>query len=171
MIKKIIKKINALVLSPLEFAKKSGVEMGSNCSIHSKHFGSEPYLIKIGNDVQIAENVRFATHGGGWVFRRTLPNFDTFGKIVVGNNVYIGNSSIILPGVNIGNNVVIGAGSVVTKSLPDNGVYAGNPAKLICSTDQLKERLEIYNLNSFGCSAAEKKNILLKTPDDKFIKK
>ena len=50
----------------------------------------------------------------------------------IGDNVYIGSKCIILPGVRIGNNVVIGAGSVVTKDIPDNSVYAGNPARFIC---------------------------------------
>lgn len=51
--------------------------------------------------------------------------------VIIGDNVWIGGSATILPGVTIGNNVVVGAGSVVTKSFPDNVVIAGNPAKVI----------------------------------------
>ena len=55
-----------------------------------------------------------------------------FGKpITIGDNVWLGGSSVICPGVTIGNNVVVGAGSVVTKDIPDNAVVAGNPAKII----------------------------------------
>ncbi len=55
-----------------------------------------------------------------------------YGKpIKIGNDVWIGGGSIILPGVTIGNNVVIGAGSVVTKNIEDNVVIAGNPARVI----------------------------------------
>lgn len=51
--------------------------------------------------------------------------------VVIGDNVWIGGGSVILPGVKIGNNVVIGAGSVVTKDIPDNVVAFGNPCKVI----------------------------------------
>lgn len=50
--------------------------------------------------------------------------------VTIGNNVWIGGNSVILPGVTIGNNVTIGAGSVVTKSIPDNVVAFGNPCKI-----------------------------------------
>ena len=51
--------------------------------------------------------------------------------VVIGNNVWIGGSVTILPGVTIGNNVTVGAGAVVTRDVPDNVVVAGNPAKVI----------------------------------------
>lgn len=54
---------------------------------------------------------------------------------MIGDNVFIGARSVILPGVHIGNNVIVGAGSVVTKSIPDNMVAAGNPARLLKQTD------------------------------------
>lgn len=59
-----------------------------------------------------------------------------FGRINIGNRVYIGMVAIILPGVSVADGVMIGAGSVVTKSW----VYAGNPARFICTKEQLKER-------------------------------
>ena len=52
-------------------------------------------------------------------------------EIVIGNNVYIGACCIILPGVKIGDNVVIGAGSVVTRNIPSDSVAAGNPCRVI----------------------------------------
>ena len=55
--------------------------------------------------------------------------------ITIGDNVFIGWGSIILPGVTIGSNTIIGAGSVVTKDIPDGVVAAGNPAKVVKSTD------------------------------------
>ncbi|MHD0445124.1 acyltransferase [Staphylococcus cohnii] len=117
--------------------KKLGVQIGNDCrflSVDKSTFGSEPYLIKIGNHVTITSGVKFATHDGGvWVFRKKHPEIDSFGRIFIGNNVFIGINSIILPGVTIGNNVVVGAGSVVTKDVPDNVVIGGNPAKEIKS--------------------------------------
>lgn len=59
---------------------------------------------------------------------------------MVGNDVYIGNDVIILPGVNIGNKVVIGAGAVVTKDIPDNSVAVGVPARVIESADEYFEK-------------------------------
>lgn len=60
--------------------------------------------------------------------------------IVIGDNVFVGYGSIILPGVKIGNNVIVAAGSVVTKSIDDNVIVAGNPAKVINSIDSYKEK-------------------------------
>ena len=58
----------------------------------------------------------------------------------MGDNVFVGAITTILPGVQIGNNVIIGAGSVVTRSIPDNMVAAGNPAKVICSLEDYKSK-------------------------------
>ncbi|MDE6086062.1 MAG: sugar O-acetyltransferase [Muribaculaceae bacterium] len=55
--------------------------------------------------------------------------------VTIGNNVWIGGSSTILPGVTVGDNVVIGAGSIVTKNVPSNVVIGGNPAKIIKHLD------------------------------------
>ena len=63
-----------------------------------------------------------------------------FKPIVVGNNVFIGSNTTILPGITIGNNVVIGASSVVTKNIPDNVVAAGIPARIIRSLQEYEER-------------------------------
>lgn len=95
-----------------------------------------PFLIEIGENVQTTKDVRFTNHGGGWVMRQKYPNFDFLGKIKIGNNVYIGNSSIILAGVEIGDNVIIGAGSFVTKSIPPNSIVGGDPAKIITTIDK-----------------------------------
>ena len=65
------------------------------------------------------------------VFRKENPNFDFYGKILIGNNVNIGNDVVIMPGVRVVDNVVIGAQSVITKSIPSNIVVAGIPAKFI----------------------------------------
>ena len=62
------------------------------------------------------------------------------GPIKVGNNVFIGSNTVILPNIKIGNNVIIGAGSIVTKDIPDGSVVAGNPAKLITTFDKYIEK-------------------------------
>lgn len=157
--------------SYIRYARSLGVTIGQECKIATRFFGSEPYLIEIGNHVQITSDVRFFTHGGGWVFRDKYPAFDTFGKIKIGSNVYVGNCVLILPGVTIGNNVIVGAGAVVTKSIPDNSIVAGNPARIVGNVDELENRIKIYNLNIKGLDPDQKRNFLLQLEDTKFIRK
>src|SRR5690606_1089514 len=145
------------------------VKIGKNCSIGTKNFGSEPYLITIGDHVQITDDVKFFCHGAGWVFRLELPDFDFFGKIVVGNNVYIGNNALIMPGVTIGDNSIIAAGAVVTKSVQSNTIVGGNPARIIGNVSDLKEKLSYYNLNTKRMDSKSKRNFLLNLENDKFI--
>lgn len=62
------------------------------------------------------------------------------GRVDIGNNVFIGYGSIVLPNTKIGNNVVVGVGTVVAKDIPDNVVVVGNPCRIICSYDEYMER-------------------------------
>lgn len=118
-----------------------GIQFGTNVSIIGfPRWASEPYLIRIGSDVTIAHNVVFHTHDGGVrTFRKTVPGINVFGRITVGDNVFIGSDSIILPNVKIGNNVVIGSGSVVSRDIPDNVVAVGCPAKPIKTLEQYQK--------------------------------
>lgn len=118
-------------LSPLRYASYVGVKFGSDCRFINVTWGSEPYLVKLGNHVS-ATNVTFVTHDGAiWILREKRPQADIISPIVVGNNVFLGLGSIILPGVKIGDNVIVGAYSVITKDVPDNSVVAGIPARKI----------------------------------------
>jgi len=85
--------------------------------------------------------------------------------------VYIGNNVMVMPGVTIGDNVLIAAGSVVTKSIPDNCVVGGNPARFICIIEDYIERNKLYNTESKGLNPMEKKSLLLSLSDDKFVRK
>lgn len=171
MLKKILYKYRIWFWNPLKYARKMGVKLGKDCYILTKHFGSEPYLIEIGDHVQITSDVRFFTHGGNWVLRDKYADLDTFGKIKIGNNVYIGNCALILPGVTIGNNVVIAAGSIVTKSFGDNVVIAGNPARVISSIEEYEQKTIRYNVNTKKLSPKEKQAYLLNLSEDQFMKK
>ncbi|MNK00945.1 Maltose O-acetyltransferase [compost metagenome] len=153
------------------YAKSLGVKIGEKCSIATRNFGSEPYLIEIGNNVQITNGVKFFCHGAAWIFRKKNPKFDFFGKIKVGDNVYIGNNVLIMAGVTIGNNTIIAAGAVVTKSVQENSIIGGNPARLLGNVSELEERMLKYNIETKGMKYEEKKRILLSLPDDKFISK
>lgn len=123
---------------------RRGLKLGRDVRVIGKpDFGSEPYLIKIGDHVTVSSYVTFVTHDGAtWVFRHRpeYAGLQRFGRIKIGNNCFIGARSIILPGVSIGENCVVGAGSVVTRSVPDNTVIAGSPARTICTYDEYVTR-------------------------------
>ena len=155
-----------------KWARKLGVKVGFNTTISSSVvLSSEPYLISIGNHVQVTSGVTFFNHGGGNVARRQYPAFDCFGKIVVEDWAYIGSHSLILPGVTIGEGALVAAGSVVTKSVAPKTVVGGNPAKYICTVDEYIEKNSLYNVSTKGLSYEEKKAKLLQLPEGAFIKK
>ena len=120
---------------PRGYLAAMGVRVGEGCRIYGvpeEVFGSEPYLVRLGDHVSITSGVKFISHDGGvWVFRDRFPDLDVFGPITVGSNVFIGINAIIMPGVTIGDNVVIGSGSVVTRDIPANSVAAGVPARVL----------------------------------------
>ena len=141
-----IKKIPSFFIKkidPIGYVRKEGLKIGKNCVIESFNFGTEPYLIAIGNHVEIATNVTFITHDGAtWVLRENPKYRDVirYGKITIHDNVFIGHGSVILPGVEIGENVVVGAGSVVTKNIPSNSIVAGSPAKVLSTFEEYAEK-------------------------------
>ena len=105
------------------------------------------------------------------MLRDEIPDFDCFGRVSIGDYVYIGNNSLILPGVTIGSHVLIAAGSVITKSIGDNVVVAGNPARIICSIQDYKANNIKYNTHTKGIPAIKKKQILLNMDERLFIVK
>ncbi len=128
----------------LNAAIRRGLKLGRDVRVIGKpNFGSEPYLIEIGHHVTVSSNVTFVTHDGAtWVFRH-LPEhqgLQRFGRIRIGDNCFIGTGAIILPGVAIGSNCVIAAGAVVTRSVPDNSVVAGSPARFVCTYEDYARR-------------------------------
>ncbi len=131
----------------INFLRKLGVKIGKDCHVYTLNFSSEPYLIEIGDHVAIAWGTRFITHdgAGNWCFPDEVDG-GIFGRITIGNNVFIGEQSIILPNTVIGNNCIIGAGSVVRGKIPDNSVIIGNPAKIVTRMNTQK----LFYLNSPG---------------------
>lgn len=152
-------------LSPLGYAKFRGVKLGKRVYFYGLHpgmFSTEPWLITIGDNVHITSGCQFVTHDGGTlVLRHKEPSLELTAPIVVGNNVYIGMRTIVLPGVTIGDNVVVGAGSVVTKSIPSNSVVAGVPARKIKDLDTYFEEIKVRSLG-FGHLSASDKELALK---------
>lgn len=150
MIKKLVSKIHKyslLLFRGREFyAKKIGVKIGKGCRIYIDEWGTEPFLIEIGNKVTITAGVSLITHDGStWLFNDEKGRRYLYQNIVIGNNVFVGLNSTIMPGVKIGDNVIIAAGSIVTKSIPKNSIVGGNPAKIIGDFESYKKRvLEKY---------------------------
>lgn len=144
--------------------RKMGVKIGERCRISCMSFSPESYLIELGDDVIIAANTKLITHEGSvCVFHREHPYIDLFGKITIGNNVFIGMNCLILPNTTIGNNCIIGAGSVVRGIIPDNSVVIGNPGKVVMSFDDYRKK--VFNKHALyeykKLSDVEKKKILL----------
>jgi acetyltransferase-like isoleucine patch superfamily enzyme len=125
--------------SKIKYLRRQGTRIGENCLINTMSFSTEPYLIEIGNHVAIAGGTDLITHDGAiWCFRDEINNADIFGKIKIGNNVFIGTNCTILPNTIIGDNCIIGAGSVVRGKFPDNSVIFGNPAKVVLKMSMQK---------------------------------
>jgi acetyltransferase-like isoleucine patch superfamily enzyme len=127
---------------------KYGVKLtGTPRYIASKVRFDDFSLVTLGERVVISEAVTLLTHDyslttGLISIKKCPPTDQAFLKpIVIGNNVFIGLGSIILPGTNIGNNVIVGAGSIVRGRVPDDSIVVGNPAKVV---GKLKEKSEVW---------------------------
>jgi len=121
--------------------RKAGLVIGKGTVLRNGFwdYGSEPYLIHIGENCRIAAGAKFVTHDGGMaVFRHNPENahINKFGRIELKDNVHIGINSIIMPNVTIGPNSVVGAGSVVRRNVPPNAVVAGNPARVVSTLEE-----------------------------------
>lgn len=133
--------------------------VGKNLHFQPRKIPSEPKLIKFGDNVVVGSGTTFITHDFvhevlnqmniGWYNYYAAP-------IEVGNNVFIGGNSTILPNVKIGSNVIIGAGSIVTKDVSDGKVVAGNPAKVIGTFDEYLEKRKKINDNLINSEDLEK---------------
>lgn len=151
-----------------------GVKVGDNCRIFSSNFGSEPFLISIGNKVTITSGVVFLTHDGAtWLIDDNKGRRFFYSPVKVGNNVFIGVNSIIMPGVIIEDNCIIAAGSVVTKSIPAGSVVGGNPARIIGKFDDYKSKVleSNFSLSDIsGKSYREKVQSVLTESGKSFIR-
>lgn len=116
------------------------------------------WLIEIGDNVTMAPRVHILAHDAS---TKTFLNYTKIGRVTIGDNVFIGAESVVLPGVTIGNNVVIGANSTVTHDVPDNTVVAGTPAKPICTLDEYlnKERDRMAEAPVYDDTYTLRKNV------------
>lgn len=153
-------------INPIKCSRFVGVEIGSNCKIYGCNvnmWGTEPFLIKIGNNVHITDGCRFITHDGGTlILRKYTPDLEVTAPITIGNDVYLGVETIIMPGVRIEDNVIVGARSIVTKDVQSNSVIVGIPAKKIKSVDEYYEKLKGSSLKIGHLSRDRKEKELKK---------
>lgn len=119
--------------------RSKGGTVGENVDILSSNIDmGEPYLLSIGSNVTIT-GVKILTHDAS-TYKEL--GYTKVGSVTIGNNVFVGWGTIILPDTKIGNKVIIGAGSVVAKDIPDNSVAAGSPCKVICTYDEYMQKIK-----------------------------
>ena len=112
------------------YLKMNGIKIGKNTFISlgakiDTQFGE----IIIGDNVHITSGCVLLAHDGA--IKQMKPDANPRGKIVIGNNVFIGVNTVILMNVTIGDNSVVGAGSIVNNNVPANVLAVGNPLKVI----------------------------------------
>ena len=119
---------------------------------------SHCWLIEIGDHVTMAPRVHILCHDAS---TKQFLNYTKIGRVRIGNNVFIGASTVVLPGVTIGNNVIIGANSTVTHDIPDGMVAVGSPARILCTTDKYleKERACMEHAPRYGEEYTLRKNV------------
>lgn len=122
---------NAFINPPFYCDYGKNIEVGINFFANYNCTIIDVAKVKIGDNCQFAPNVSIYTAGHPLhpVARNSLYEYGI--EVTVGDNVWIGGNTVIMPGVHIGSNTVIGAGSVVTKDIPDWVVAAGNPCRVI----------------------------------------
>lgn len=148
IIRKLLNKIRGV--QSLDKLIRRGLTIGKNVTIMGEVIidPSHCWHIAIGNDVILAPRVHILAHDAS---TKLFLNHTRVANVSIGNKVFIGAGSIVMPGVTIGNNVVVGAGSIVKKDIPDNSVAVGNPAKVICSLDEYiaKQKAKMNSENTF----------------------
>lgn len=124
--------------SQLEIAIENGMKVGQDCHIMGECIldPGHCWLIEIGDRVTIAPRCHILAHDAST--KRELGH-TRIAPVTIGNDVFVGAGSIILPGVTIGNKVIIGAGSVVSRSIPDNSLAVGVPCRVIGSYEDYIE--------------------------------
>lgn len=130
----------------VEWLRKKGLKIGQGTVVFDPKKTiidyTRPYLVNIGENVQITANVTILTHGYDWSVLKGLYGevLGSAGEVVIGDNCFIGMNTTILKGVHIGKNCIIGANSLVNKDIPDGWVAAGNPAKPIMKVEDYYEK-------------------------------
>jgi acetyltransferase-like isoleucine patch superfamily enzyme len=149
---------------PVRYFRGKGVKIGEGVEIFGASlftFGSEPYLVSIGDRVTISHGVDFITHDGGMrVARAKFPDAYLYGRIQIADDCFLGAHCILLPGARVGVGSVIGSGSVVTGEIPPGVVAIGTPARPFKSVeDYVQEKRHLW-IDTAGLTAKAKRELL-----------
>lgn len=148
---------NICVLQPFHCDYGTHISVGDNFFANYNCVILDVAHVEIGNNVFLAPNVAIYTAGHP-IHPEARNSMYEYGiPVTIGNNVWIGGNSVILPSVTIGDNVVIGAGSVVTKDIPANVIAAGNPCKVIRKITEEDKRY-YYKKQEFDAESWNKIN-------------
>lgn len=147
-----------------EFTTEKLVSMGMQVGKNFKRLNgvildpSHCWLIEIGDNVTMAPRVHILCHDAS---TKQFLNYTKIGRVTIGNNVFIGAESVVLPGVTIGDNVIIGANSTVTHDIPDNSVAVGSPARVISTLDSYleKEKAKMQKSPCYGEEYTLRQNV------------
>lgn len=146
IIKKILYSYKASSKTYVNYLKNIGVQCGHNINIFcpkDTHIDTNnPYLLEIGNNVNMTGPVTILTHDYSTSVLNRIDSkiYGKSKKTVIGNNVFLGWGCTVLAGTVIEDNVIIGAGAVVSGRVEKNSVYAGNPAKKIMSISEYRKK-------------------------------
>lgn len=161
--------VNTLRLhqDPVRYFRSQGAEIGQDVEIFGANlytFGSEPYLVSIGNQVTISHQVDFITHDGGLrVARGMHPDAYIYGRIHVADRCFLGAHSILMPGARIGEGSVIGSGSIVTGDIPSGVVAVGAPAKPVKTVEEYVRGKKHLWIDTSGLTSEAKRELLLRS--------
>jgi acetyltransferase-like isoleucine patch superfamily enzyme len=151
---------------PVKYFRSQGVDIGEDVEIFGANlhtFGSEPYLVSIGNQVTVSHSVDFITHDGGLrVARAKYPDAYLYGRIRVSDNCFIGAHCILLPGAKVGTGSVIASGSIVTGEIPPDVVAIGAPAKPVKSVEEYVNGKKHLWIDTANLTLDAKRDVLIR---------
>ena len=147
-----------------EFTTEKLISMGMTVGKNFKRLNGvilDPghcWLIEIGDNVTMAPRVHILCHDAS---TKQHLGFTKIGRVTIGDNVFIGAESVVLPGVTIGSNVIIGANSTVTHDIPENSVAAGSPARVVCTVKEYlaKEKARMETAPCYGVDYTLRQNV------------
>lgn len=122
---------NLIIQPPFYCDYGTNIEIGENVFFNFNCVILDVMIVKIGSRTLFGPNVQIYTATHPVDYQERATGLEYAKPISIGDDVWIGGSSVICPGVKIGNRTVIGAGSVVTKDIPDDVFAAGNPCRII----------------------------------------
>ena len=127
---------NSFIEPPFFCAYGHNINLGDDVFLNVLCTILDCSIVRIGNHVMVGPGVQIYTAAHHLQAEPRNQGWEIAKAITIADNVWIGGSAILLPGVNIGLNAVVGAGAVVTRDVPANTVVAGNPARVIRHIDQ-----------------------------------